>query len=148
MTHAAATLPASPSFVVRAARWDADGEKLRHVRRTVFIDEQRVPEELEWDADDPVCEHVLVEDRDGNVIATGRLLGPTGTLINCAKAKQHREPNLAGAPPIISTTPACPPLRNTQQRMCPRGPPHVSRPNHALASRKVTAAKREIRSSP
>ena len=30
--------------------------------------------------------------------ATGRLLGPTGTLINCAKAKQHREPNLAGAP--------------------------------------------------
>ena len=74
MTHAAATLPASPSFVVRAARWDADGEKLRHVRRAVFIDEQRVPEELEWDADDPVCEHVLVEDRDGNAIATGRLL--------------------------------------------------------------------------
>lgn len=30
--------------------------------------------------------------------ATGRLLGPAGTLINCAKAKQHREPNLAGAP--------------------------------------------------
>lgn len=29
---------------------------------------------------------------------TGRLLGPTGTLITCAKAKQHREPNLAGAP--------------------------------------------------
>ena len=29
---------------------------------------------------------------------TSRLLGPTGTLINCGKAKQHREPNLAGAP--------------------------------------------------
>jgi hypothetical protein len=30
--------------------------------------------------------------------AVGRLLGPSGTLVNCAKAKQHREPNLAGAP--------------------------------------------------
>lgn len=30
--------------------------------------------------------------------ATARLLGPTGVLINCAKAQQHRAPNLAGAP--------------------------------------------------
>ena len=37
---------------------------------------------------------------------TSRLLGPTGILINCAKAKQHREPNLAGAPATSSTTPA------------------------------------------
>lgn len=28
---------------------------------------------------------------------TTRLLGPTGVLINCAKAQQHRAPNLAGA---------------------------------------------------
>ena len=30
--------------------------------------------------------------------AIDRLLGPSGTLINCAKGKQHRDPNLAGAP--------------------------------------------------
>jgi predicted GNAT family N-acyltransferase len=77
---AAATQPAGDrggevrAFVVRAARWDGDGAKLRHVRRAVFIDEQRVPEALEWDAADAVCEHVLAEDGAGNAIATGRLL--------------------------------------------------------------------------
>ena len=64
--------------------------------------------------------------------ATGRLLGPTGTLINCAKAKQHREPNLAGAPRHHFDDTGCPPSRNTRQRMCPRGPPPASRPNRAL----------------
>jgi predicted GNAT family N-acyltransferase len=64
----------SSAFAVRAAAWDTDNAKLRHVRRTVFIDEQRVPEELEWDDDDPVSEHALAEDSAGNAIATGRLL--------------------------------------------------------------------------
>jgi len=64
----------SGAFVVRDAGWIADGAKLQHVRRTVFIDEQRVPEELEWDADDAVCVHALAEDRAGHAIATGRLL--------------------------------------------------------------------------
>ena len=76
--------------------------------------------------------------------ATGRLLGPTGTLINCAKAKQHRDPTSPAHHATISTTPACPPSRNTQQRMCPPGPPPASRSNRALGPK----AKREIRSSP
>ena len=62
------------AFVVRDAAWSADADALSHVRRKVFIDEQRVPEALEWDADDPRSLHALAIDDRGNPIATGRLL--------------------------------------------------------------------------
>jgi predicted GNAT family N-acyltransferase len=64
----------SEAFSVRDADWATDGLKLRHVRRTVFIVEQNVPEELEWDDADAVCLHAIAEDGAGNPIATGRLL--------------------------------------------------------------------------
>lgn len=37
------------TFTVRLAGWRNDREALAGVRRAVFIDEQRVPESLEWD---------------------------------------------------------------------------------------------------
>lgn len=43
------------------------------IRMTVFVDEQRVPEEEELDADDETATHFLVE-QDGVAIATARLL--------------------------------------------------------------------------
>ena len=46
---------------------------LRTVRETVFVQEQRVPLELEWDALDPQCVHVLARDAAGQPIGTGRL---------------------------------------------------------------------------
>ena len=61
-------------FTIRNAGWQRDGDALRAVRRTVFIDEQAIPEELECDDSDPVSVHALGVDRDGHPIATGRLL--------------------------------------------------------------------------
>jgi predicted GNAT family N-acyltransferase len=49
------------------------------VRRAVFIVEQGVPEELEWDADDPVATHALALTADGQPVGTGRLL-PDGHI--------------------------------------------------------------------
>ena len=46
---------------------------LRTVRETVFVQEQQVPLELEWDALDPQCVHVLARDAAGQPIGTGRL---------------------------------------------------------------------------
>ena len=46
---------------------------MRAVRRVVFIEEQNVPETLEWDDADESAEHVLATDRDGAAIGTGRL---------------------------------------------------------------------------
>ena len=40
---------------------------------TVFVVEQGVPAEIEWDALDPLCQHVVARDADGQPIGTGRL---------------------------------------------------------------------------
>jgi predicted GNAT family N-acyltransferase len=63
-----------PSFLVRRADWERDREHLRYIRETVFVQEQRVPLELEWDSLDEACLHVLAVDRGGAPIGTGRLL--------------------------------------------------------------------------
>jgi len=44
------------------------------IRRQVFIEEQQVPEELEWDGLDEDALHLLVTAGDGTPVATARLL--------------------------------------------------------------------------
>ncbi len=63
----------SPEFVVSRADYARDVDALRAVREPVFVQEQQVPIELEWDAFDPQCVHVLARDRTGRPIGTGRL---------------------------------------------------------------------------
>ena len=46
---------------------------LRAVRETVFVQEQNVPIEEEWDVLDPACVHVIARALDGTPIGTGRL---------------------------------------------------------------------------
>ena len=51
-----------------------DGEPLlRAVREAVFMREQNVPAELEWDGLDESCRHVLALDGQGNAIGCGRI---------------------------------------------------------------------------
>ncbi len=47
---------------------------IRRVREQVFMREQGVPEELEWDGEDAQAIHVIARNDDGEVIGTGRLL--------------------------------------------------------------------------
>ena len=47
--------------------------ELRAVRETVFVQEQQVPIEEEWDALDPLCRHVIARDPAGTPVGTGRL---------------------------------------------------------------------------
>lgn len=53
--------------------WSAAEDALRYIRQTVFIDEQQVPEELEWDGLDPDCIHVLVQNSNKAPVATARM---------------------------------------------------------------------------
>jgi predicted GNAT family N-acyltransferase len=64
----------TPPFVIRPVNWNAHRDKLHAIRRTVFIEEQNVPEELEWDEIDECCDHVLAFAADGAPIGTGRLV--------------------------------------------------------------------------
>jgi predicted GNAT family N-acyltransferase len=76
-------------YVVRITDWMADAPALQHVRRTVFIDEQRVPENLEWDDLDPQCIHALAQDAAGAPIGCARLL-PDGHIGRVAVLAQWR----------------------------------------------------------
>lgn len=58
---------------LKLTRWDKDKESLSKIRRTVFIEEQQVPEELEWDNDDETCVHILVTNSNNIPIATARM---------------------------------------------------------------------------
>jgi predicted GNAT family N-acyltransferase len=83
----------SSPYVVEVTTWDRDRERIQHVRRSVFIEEQGIPEEEEWDATDPVAAHVLAcaasaaAKRD--VVGTGRL-EPTGKIGRVAVLPQYR----------------------------------------------------------
>jgi len=64
---------AAGTFTVEAVDYAAALPGLRSVRETVFVQEQAVPLEMEWDALDPQCRHVLARDGAGRPIGTGRL---------------------------------------------------------------------------
>ena len=55
------------------ADWHKDNADLRRIREAVFITEQAVPPELEWDAEDPGAVHFLACEGD-YPIGTARLL--------------------------------------------------------------------------
>lgn len=61
------------AFRLEIASWERDLPDLRAVRETVFVVEQQVPVEEEWDALDPASVHVIARDDHGRPIGTGRL---------------------------------------------------------------------------
>ncbi len=71
--------------------WAAHQLAIAKIRRDVFIVEQGVPEELEWDEYDQSASHFGVIDsvNHEDLIAYGRLL-PTGKLTRMAVALSHR----------------------------------------------------------
>jgi predicted GNAT family N-acyltransferase len=85
-----------PSFLVRRADWNRDREHLRRIREAVFVQEQRVPLELEWDSLDEACLHVLAVDPCGVPIGTGRLL-PDGHIGRMAVLASWRRRGVGAA---------------------------------------------------
>jgi predicted GNAT family N-acyltransferase len=64
----------TPAYEVRVAEDPADREACFTVRKEVFVGEQGVPEDIEYDAYDAVAVHVLAVREDGVPLGTGRLL--------------------------------------------------------------------------
>jgi predicted GNAT family N-acyltransferase len=57
---------------IKIAAWPEDIAILQPIRRSVFIEEQHVPEELEWDEHDSTASHFIVS-VDNMAVATARL---------------------------------------------------------------------------
>ncbi|MDT9687913.1 GNAT family N-acetyltransferase [Streptomyces sp. P9(2023)] len=65
---------AGTGYVLREAVGAEDREACFAVRREVFVVEQNVPQELEYDTYDETAVHVLALREDGLPLGTGRLL--------------------------------------------------------------------------
>ncbi len=59
---------------VKTGAWAALGTDAQTVRTAVFVQEQRIPKALEWDAADAGALHAVAYNRLGQAVATGRLL--------------------------------------------------------------------------
>jgi predicted GNAT family N-acyltransferase len=66
------TIP-PPPFVVEVIDFAIGRDDLQAIREVVFVQEQQVPAEMERDALDPQCVHVIARSADGMAIGTGRL---------------------------------------------------------------------------
>ena len=60
-------------FRVQSGHWDKLEQDAKFIRKQVFIIEQNIPEEEEWDDQDMISDHFVVYDQD-QPIATARLL--------------------------------------------------------------------------
>lgn len=69
--------------------WDSLREHAQALRIEVFVVEQGVPVELEWDEADEISIHAVAYDDEGQPVATGRLL-PDGHVGRMAVRKSAR----------------------------------------------------------
>ncbi|CAA2105071.1 YbgC/FadM family acyl-CoA thioesterase [Variovorax paradoxus] len=79
-----------PMRSVETGDWATLGEGAGALRRAVFIEEQNIPESLEWDAHDAVVLHAVARNRLGQVIATGRLLHAEDGMSHIGRMAVHR----------------------------------------------------------
>lgn len=83
-------------YQLRSTTWEKDKAALSSIRKIVFIEEQCVPEELEWDEYDQVSFHILVTNQENTPIATGRMK-PDGHIGRMAVLKAFRKVGIGTA---------------------------------------------------
>lgn len=74
---------------VRRVPWASNAHALRQIREAVFIIEQQVPREEEWDDQDEGAEHFIAEDANNRAVGCARLL-PTGQIGRMAVLRDQR----------------------------------------------------------
>ncbi|MEN8178028.1 MAG: GNAT family N-acetyltransferase [Pseudomonadota bacterium] len=84
------------SFFIRLAHWPDDERLLKQVRERVFIQEQQVPKDLEWDGEDHQALQLLALDAEQNPIGTARLLG-SGQIGRMAVLEAWRNQGIGSA---------------------------------------------------
>lgn len=89
------SIPQHP-YQIRMVRWQDEASVLRIIRTAVFIHEQQIPEDLEWDEFDLISMHVLALNSDEQPIGTARLL-PDGHIGRMAVLKEWRGKGLGTA---------------------------------------------------
>ena len=75
---------------LRTGGWSDLGPDAQRVRTAVFVEEQGIAREDEWDAADADCLHVLAYNRLGQPVATARLLPAEAGVAKLGRMAVHR----------------------------------------------------------
>ena len=81
---------------VRVGTWPELAAPARAIRGEVFISEQKIPAEMEWDDADPGAVHAVAFNRLGRALGTGRMLehvpgvAKIGRMAVCATSRHSR----------------------------------------------------------
>lgn len=81
---------------IKICDWNSCETQLSDIRRAVFINEQKVPEELEWDEFDASAQHVLALNSLNEAVATGRIKAD-GHIGRMAVLKDYRKQGIGSA---------------------------------------------------
>ncbi|WMW78926.1 GNAT family N-acetyltransferase [Undibacterium cyanobacteriorum] len=89
-------LSAAPRFRIELGEWSDLQEDAQSIRTEVFVFEQKIPAELEWDIMDVQCLHAVAYDEEDRPIGTGRLL-PDGHMGRMAVLNRARNCGVGAA---------------------------------------------------
>ena len=86
-------------FTVETCEWVEHKADLAKIRYTVFVEEQKVPAEIEQDDKDAEALHVIARDSSGNVVGTARLIlsNPLPRVSRMAVLKTWRRAGIGSA---------------------------------------------------
>lgn len=92
------------SYAIKQVSWQSAVRQLSQIRHQVFIIEQQVPVDLEWDGLDASALHLLAIDNQANPLGCARILSD-GSIGRMAVLKQHRQAGVGSA--LLQTAIAC-----------------------------------------
>ncbi|NML48294.1 YbgC/FadM family acyl-CoA thioesterase [Ramlibacter sp. G-1-2-2] len=75
---------------VKTGDWQALGADAGSIRTAVFVQEQRIPAELEWDEADNTSLHAVAYNRLGQPVGTGRLLPAQDGVAKVGRMAVHQ----------------------------------------------------------
>ena len=81
---------------IKLGDWTSLQKDAQAIRYAVFVEEQKIPAELEWDVMDALCLHAVAYDDNNQAIGTGRLL-PDGHIGRMAVLESARGTGIGAA---------------------------------------------------
>lgn len=79
-----------PMVQVKTGSWAELGADAQRIRTAVFVEEQRIPADLEWDEADHASVHAVACNRLGQAVATGRLLPAEDGVAKVGRMAVHQ----------------------------------------------------------
>lgn len=81
---------------VKVGDWATLGPHAQAIRQQVFVEEQKIPAQMEWDEADAICTHAVAYNRFGVPLATGRALEHVPGVVKIGRMAVQRSMRSGG----------------------------------------------------